>query len=218
MTYDQIFSEWSGRGCDTDGQYGNQCKDWANEFAKEIGHPLPAGNAIDMAGRNIAGYQWIPNTPSAVPMKGDSIVWGAQVGPFGHIADCFDANPYTFRSYDQNFPLQEDANGNGIGVVHLQNHNYNGVLGWHRPTNPPPEEQQVATDQELQAKNDEIANLKTAVAEKDTEIDNLKAEVQDLHNQIVELQKTASEQSPATPPKALTLQDVIQYFVQLFKR
>lgn len=134
MNYDQIFAKYDGKGINTDGKYGNQCKDWTNQFASEIGHPFPAGNAIDMAGLKIPGYSWTPYKSGMIPTKGCIVVWGKAVGQYGHIAVATgEGNAGWFKSYDQNWPLQVDASGNGFGVVHLEQHNYHGVLGWQQP-------------------------------------------------------------------------------------
>ena len=74
-------------------------------------------------------YQWVPNTPSGVPGNGDIVVWGTGVGAYGHTAVFIDGDANNFRSFDQNWPTGSAA--------HVQNHNYNGVLGWlHIPNAP----------------------------------------------------------------------------------
>ena len=65
---------------------------------------------------------------------GDIVIWGTLVGEYGHIDICSGgADTNSFTGFDQNWPLQVDANGNGTGVCHFVKHNYNGVLGWLRP-------------------------------------------------------------------------------------
>jgi hypothetical protein len=64
---------------------------------------------------------------------GDVVIWGTTIGQYGHIAICKEATKDSLTSFDQNWPVNVDSNGNGLGVCHFQTHNYNGVLGWLRP-------------------------------------------------------------------------------------
>lgn len=132
MILQDFINKWTGQGCDFDHFYGFQCKDIANQYAQDVnGKNLPAGNAIDMA-KPVDGYDWIVNTPTGIPQSGDIIVWGKGVGAYGHIAIFIDGNANTFRSFDQNWPVGS--------LCHIQEHNYNNVLGWlHFKNTPAPE-------------------------------------------------------------------------------
>jgi hypothetical protein len=130
-------ANWKGKGINFDGAYGNQCMDLAEQFNRDVvGAPRIGGNAIDaphLASKD--HYDWIPNTPTNFPLKGDLVVWNYT--PFGHIAVAEVGNPVTFDSLDQNFPMQgyTDKNGNfiGTGVAHIERHHYAHVIGFLRP-------------------------------------------------------------------------------------
>lgn len=127
MSFDQLISTWSGRLCDVDGFFGGQCMDLAHRYAIDcVGKDLPAKPAAkDLWNVTIDGYDKVKNTPEAVPQKGDIIIWGTEVGAYGHIAIFVEGDAMSFRSFDQNWPVGT--------VCHIQNHNYTGVLGWFHP-------------------------------------------------------------------------------------
>ena len=91
-------------------------------MGKEFGK-APA--AKDVWKQTIDGYDKIANTPTGVPQKGDIVIWGQGVGPYGHIAVFYQGDAMKFTSFDQNWPVGT--------VCHFQPHNYTGVLGWFRP-------------------------------------------------------------------------------------
>lgn len=141
MTFQDFFNKYNGKYVDWDGYYGAQCVDLAQYYAKEVVGANPfTGNAKDIPYTyNPKYYDWIVNSITAVPQKGDIIIWGAKVGGgYGHIAICNTANILSFTSMDQNWPLNTPA--------HLQTHSdlYYGVLGWLRPKQPV----QVITDRQ----------------------------------------------------------------------
>lgn len=127
MTIQQFFDKYNGKGIDFDGYYGFQCMDLAHQYAVEVvGKDFaPAPAAKDVWKQNISGYDKIPNTPNGVPQKGDIVIWGVGIGPYGHIAVFDHGDQNSFVSFDQNWPLGS--------LCHFQNHNYNGVLGWFHP-------------------------------------------------------------------------------------
>lgn len=127
--FDDLFKTLNGMSLDYDGVYGAQCfdliqawnRDWLNspywitgEFAYQIYGQLP----------NI--YTSIPNTPEAVPQKGDIVVWAKAYNGFaGHTGVATgkgDTN--TFECFEQNDPTGS--------VCHLKIYNYNHVVGWLR--------------------------------------------------------------------------------------
>lgn len=157
MTYQEFVDKYKDKGIDFDGYYGYQCMDLAHQYAVEVvGHDFaPAPAAKDVWDQNINGYDKISNTPDGVPTKGDIIVWGTAIGPFGHIAvfDHGDAN--TFTSFDQNWPINS--------VCHFQNHNYTGVLGWFHPqSSTPPPDLQTQLDEANKLKDLYYNNWQTA--------------------------------------------------------
>ena len=141
MTYDEFFAKWLGKGCDVDGAYGRQCKDVFSAFNRDVvGAPYLVGNAGEIWYKAPTKYyEKIINTITAVPQKGDIMIWLPYWGnSFGHISICYSANIMWFTSLDQNWPKQGyyDSKGNfiGTGVCHFQNHNYlwPKVVGWLR--------------------------------------------------------------------------------------
>jgi hypothetical protein len=127
MTFDDFIKENDGKGIDWDGAFSTQCMDLAHAYAsKVVGQDFPpAPAAKDVWGKSCPGYDKISNTPEGVPQKGDIVIWGTDIGPYGHIAVFIDGNTSTFTSFDQNFPINS--------LCHKQSHNYKGVLGWLRP-------------------------------------------------------------------------------------
>jgi hypothetical protein len=135
MKYDTFISTYEGKTVDTDGYYGGQCMDLMHRFIYDvIGNSNPqvlaASVAKDVYLRfpDITGasmFTKIPNTPTAVPQRGDIIFWGTGIGPAGHVAIVISADVNTFISFDQNW----------LNVQKCQKitHNYNAVLGWLRP-------------------------------------------------------------------------------------
>jgi surface antigen len=112
----------------------DQCTDLFLVYNREVvGAPPVYGNADDYFDiSSEAFYDRIVNSPTAVPKKGDVIIWGINYGPYGHIAVCTDiADTKGFTSFDQNDPLKSPC--------HFQPHSYSGVLGWLRPKSLPDE-------------------------------------------------------------------------------
>lgn len=126
MTFDEFIVRWNGKGVDTDGYYGFQCMDLAHKYAVDVvGKDIPVGNANEMWNFEIEGYDKIFNSPTAVPNKGDIVIWGTGIGINGHIAIFISGDTNSFLSFDQNWPIGS--------LCHSQNHNYTGVLGWFHP-------------------------------------------------------------------------------------
>jgi hypothetical protein len=128
ITPDQFFGKYDQKGIDFDNYYGFQCMDLYRQFVKEcLGFPQsPSVNgAKDVWNTYLTEYfNRIPNTIEAVPIKGDIVIWGVGVGPYGHIAVCKDGTQTEFTSFDQNWPVGS--------LCHFQKHNYTNVLGWLR--------------------------------------------------------------------------------------
>ena len=139
MSFDEFINKWNGKGIDTDGAFGFQCMDLMHKYVEEVlGLTDPRILAAPIARQvyenfdNVFGHGFftrIPNTPTGVPLKGDIFFWGSKLGPAGHVAIFMDGDVNAFRSFDQNFPLGSKC--------HIQNHNYNGALGWLRIKNAP---------------------------------------------------------------------------------
>jgi hypothetical protein len=203
MTYEEFVNKYNGKGIDFDGYYGFQCMDLAHQYAVEVvGKDFaPAPAAKDVWAQNPEGYDKISNTPDNAPQKGDIIIWGVGVGPFGHIAICDDATELSFISFDQNWPINS--------LCHLQNHNYNGVLGWFHPQSSailPQNSTQSFTDQtkiplkqygdmEIQAIVGKLGDLDKANQKINdlNSVNNQQVEIiTDLRNQLTECQNRPS--------------------------
>jgi hypothetical protein len=131
------------------------------------------------------------------------------VGAYGHVAVCKEGDVNSFTSFDQNWPTNVDANGNGLGVCHFQGHNYNGVLGWLRPKSLPnvpeppvvPPPTVVTGDQtkidlgeklgvmELQQVRSQILDLKQTITNLGTEEAGYKTQI----NEMIKSRQTLAE-------------------------
>jgi hypothetical protein len=202
MTVDEFFAKYEGKGLDYDGSYGFQCVDVFKAYNKEvIGGPAVKGNAIDYwSNFPQSYYRQVKNTASNFPLIGDVVIWGTAVGQYGHIAICKEATKDAFTSFDQNWPVNVDVNGNGLGVCHFQPHNYNGLLGWLRPERIPdtptapvdPPVTVIINDQtkidlgeklgimEVQAIRSAIIDLKKTVTDMATEEAGYKTQIEEM--------------------------------------
>jgi len=132
MTLQEFIDKYDGKKIDYDGYYGTQCMDVYRQYVKEvlnIPQSPPVSGAKDVWDTYLPEYyERIPNTSTGVPRAGDIMIWGEEVGPFGHIAIFMSGTERGFTSFDQNWP-----NTGGTGVAHVQGHDYTGVLGWLHP-------------------------------------------------------------------------------------
>ena len=129
MTLEQFIEKWNNKSCDWDGAYGGQCLDLYRQYVKECldfpQSPSVAG-AKDIWDTYLTSYfTRYNNSPTAVPKKGDIILWGTKLGQYGHVAIFLDGGVTKFNSFDQNYPEGS--------LCHIQSHTYTGVLGWLRP-------------------------------------------------------------------------------------
>lgn len=135
MTLEQFIKEYTGKYTDFDGIYPNQCMDLVHFYVyKVLGITDKSVLAAPSARLVYENFRWpdlfkkIPNTPLGVPISGDIVVWGTEVGQHGHIAVFLEGDVNSFKSFDANYP---------VGTLpHIQDHTYKGVLGWLRPMTP----------------------------------------------------------------------------------
>jgi len=128
MTIQEFLNFFNGIYADYDGAYGDQCFDLVNNYSRWIGAQRFTGeNAFEIYNQAGSFYTQIPNSPSAVPQKGDIVVWSgnfnAGAGHTGVATGKGDIN--TFEVLEQNDPLNSNC--------HLKTYNYFAVLGWLRP-------------------------------------------------------------------------------------
>lgn len=205
MTLDEFITKWNGKGIDFDNYYGFQCMDLYRQYVKECLGLLqspPVAGAKDVWTTYLKEkYDRFDNTPSAVPIKGDIMIWGAGAGPYGHIAVCTEANINDFKSFDQNWPVNS--------LCHIQPHNYTNVLGWLRAkaiVQPVVPNDMLRIDLEgLQTALEtygviEIAVLKSKLTAKDQTlksnemtIDNLSQNYDEIYNRNLDLDKKLIE-------------------------
>lgn len=128
MTIQEFFEKWNGKFIDYDNFYGAQCFDLIQQYNKELYQgPFLTGNAaFDLwESYPVDYYERILNTPTGIPEKGDIVIWGKEIGQYGHVAIFSEGDINKFISFDQNFPLNSPC--------HFQNHDYRGVIGWLHP-------------------------------------------------------------------------------------
>lgn len=128
LEFDRFLAVWNNKYLDYDGVYGAQCFDliqkWNRDYLKA---PFIGGDyAYQIYGQLLNWYTSIPNTPDAIPQKGDIVVWSKGYNNFaGHTGVATgkgDLN--TFECFEQNDPIGS--------VSHLKTYNYNYVIGWLR--------------------------------------------------------------------------------------
>jgi hypothetical protein len=193
MTLQEFFDKYNGKGIDFDGAYGFQCMDVYRQYTKEVveGKQSPGvEGAKDVWDTYLTEvYTRTKNTPDNFPKPGDVVIWGTQLGPYGHIAICSSADANNLTCFGQNFPLGS--------VCHFQKHTYFGVLGWLRPKGLPTPpvvtpEPQIDPDKvkidlgaewgilEVQAIRSSLNDMKKAITDGNIERSGLQAQVKDL--------------------------------------
>lgn len=127
MTFKEFIKKYNRKFVEAGGSANalNQCVDLVNQYIVDVlGLSkilwTDANNLHNKAGSK---YTWIPNTRFNKPKNGDIIIWG--LGKWGHTGIFAEGNRSVFKSFDQNYPVGSPA--------HIQEHNYNNVLGWLRP-------------------------------------------------------------------------------------
>src|SRR3990167_3818236 len=184
MSFEDFIAKYNGKGIDFDGAYGFQCMDLAHRYAIDVvGKDIPAVPAAkDEWNKTISGYDKIKNTPDGLPQKGDIVIWGTDIGAYGHIAVFLEGNLTTFTSFDQNWPVGS--------LCHKQSHNYKGVLGWFHPQTTLSDAVSVPKDtfESLVKKSSQLDNIADKYSfDKSGNIDKLVSE------KITELEKTKQQ-------------------------
>lgn len=128
MTLDQFIEKYKGKKVEYHSYSSNslyQCADPANQYIVEVlGLPAIIGtNAQDFPKKCGDKYDYILNTPTGIPKKGDIMIWKS-ADNIGHIAIFVSGDEFTFTSFDQNWPTGSPCS--------LIKHNYTNVLGWLR--------------------------------------------------------------------------------------
>jgi CHAP domain len=131
MTLLDLLARNIGYVVQAPGGLGGECVDWSNLYLVEVrGQAAVQANAVDWAGKTIAGMTWVPNSATNYPKAGAIVVWhsnaGEGIGANGHIAVVLDADAMHLVTCDQNWP-----EGAPVSVIL---HPYPGVAGWFSPT------------------------------------------------------------------------------------
>jgi len=134
ITFDSFIKKWTGKPVDVDGIWPNQCFDLFHQYHVDVLgildlKTLSAGSAYQIFTnfynlKNHELFKRITNTPEGIPEKGDIIVWGQDIGKWGHVAMFIDGNVNRFNSFDSNWPTGS--------LPKIVSHTYKGVLGWLR--------------------------------------------------------------------------------------
>lgn len=203
---DDFIRLFSGRWCDFDGAYGNQCEDVAQFWNFVLGNPQPfTGATADLIYQQPGDfYIQIPNAPDNYPQKGDIVVWN---WPHVGINTGNNTNANQFEVLEQNDPTDSNC--------HLKTYDYNGVIGWLRPKQLP-QNQQVIIDQ-LRAERDKnwnlyqadektIANLNQIINDRNNDITMLNAKIATLETQVT----TEKQQIDTLKPIAAAVPQITQ--------
>lgn len=128
MNFQQFLEKWNGKYCEVAGSANakNQCVDLANAFIRDVlGLAIIEWtNAIDFPSKAGDKYEWILNdSVDKIPIEGDLIIF--KIGSNGHISIALDGcTKSKVISFDQNYPIGSPC--------HVQNHTYSSVIGWLR--------------------------------------------------------------------------------------
>lgn len=124
MTIDEFVRAYDGTYQDFDKHFGDQCKDLFSLYNLEV-----VGNVNYVWGNAVNLWDNAPDEyyerVTLNPRKGDVVIWGTGIGPYGHVAIYLAGDENNFTSFDQNFPIGSPC--------HKQNHNYKNVIGYLRP-------------------------------------------------------------------------------------
>lgn len=128
---EEFIEKWTGKPVDVDGIYPNQCFDLFHKYHQEVlgiddlnTLAFPSAYQIYTDFNKPDLFEKIENTPTNIPKKGDIIVWGAEIGSWGHVSIFISGDVNAFESFDANWPIGS--------LPHIQEHSYAGVLGWLR--------------------------------------------------------------------------------------
>lgn len=130
MTLQDFIKKYDGKEVDTDGAYGGQCMDLMHKYIVDVlGYDLSlfAASTAYQAYKNADDdrFDKIANSATNVPQPGDIVFWNTGVGSAGHVAVFISGDENSFKSFDQNWPVNS--------FCHVQDHNYKSVAGWLHP-------------------------------------------------------------------------------------
>jgi hypothetical protein len=129
MTLSEFVDKYKGKFVEVAGSPGalNQCVDLVNAYIRDVLglQIIEHTNAKDFITKAGAKYDAFLNTPTAIPLAGDVIIWNKNVGGgAGHIGIFLEGDINSFKSFDQNW-------GNNK-FSEIEEHGYKNVVGWLR--------------------------------------------------------------------------------------
>lgn len=121
MDLKQFLDKWNWKVIDYDWSYWYQCKDYTNQYTKEVfGIESPKWNAKDVWKSNWGEkFEKHKNTADFLPLPWDICIWGN--GEFGHIGIVVSANLKNMVISDQN---TWSGNWDGTGNNKIRTHQY----------------------------------------------------------------------------------------------
>jgi len=133
MTLQNFIDKYNGKFIDFDKAYGPQCVDLIRQYLMECleidPYTIPRVNYAKEIYTKFnpknTYFQRVYNSPTAVPKKGDIIVWDWRwpvTGYAGHVAIFAGGDVNRFISFDQNYSWPKTCS--------YKNHTYSGVIGW----------------------------------------------------------------------------------------
>lgn len=132
--FKDFLEQFDGQGVEVvDASNRNQCfdlvvawLDWLN-LPRTFNHLYAYSIYENATDGTKSGFDLIPNTPDAIPLEGDVVVWAKSYnGTAGHTGIATgEGNTDTFKAFEQNDPTGT--------VSHVKEYSYDHVIGWLRP-------------------------------------------------------------------------------------
>jgi CHAP domain len=186
MTFDEFIAKWTGKGCDFDGKYKDQCVDLYRMYVKEVVGGLQSAPVVGAADiwetYNKDTFTRVENTRDGIPPKGSVIIWGRTYGPYGHVGIAIEGTTSSFKAFSQNDP------SNSLPSIKTYR-SYKGVLGWLIPKG-------IMNSDEIAVKKTDFEKLVSKSSGYDsllnlipaTDVDNAKAVIGGIRGRITELE------------------------------
>lgn len=225
MTLTEFVTKYTGtfveyHSFDPSAKY--QCVDLVNKYIVEVlGYtPIIGTNAQDFPKKAGKEFNYILNTPTGVPNKGDLMIFKS-ADNVGHISIFLQGSTSLFTSFDQNYPTGSPCK--------LVNHTYKNVLGWLQPKesmNTITIEQKVFEELVGKAsKYDEFARIgytsaaqiEQLIKDHKTDLDNKNAEIAGYKSAAEEARKSLNELIVACSKALNTVQEMEQIKAALTK-
>lgn len=190
--FEKFFNKYNGKPCEVnDPSNLNQCFDLAYAWCDELGVPRDAIRhlyASEIYSKpndiTVKHFEFIPNTPLAIPHIGDVVVFKGGVA--GHVSIATgQGDTNTFESFDQNWNTDPNDKANKCIVI---THAYDNVLGFLRFRQPVVSVASPITDQtkinliiDPNGNPMEVQAIRSKLADQDNTIAQLKTQVELLY-------------------------------------